>query len=71
MSAEARYRTDLDWLKRLREFSDQEQKVLLALSNSQFNWRTRDRLLEVMSNSDRAGLRIGGLGNQGACAPVL
>jgi hypothetical protein len=35
------------WQKRLSDFTTEEQKVLLALSNSKYKWRTRERLLEV------------------------
>ncbi len=41
------YLTQLDWIKNLEGFEPNEQKVLLALSNEQYKWRTRDRLIEV------------------------
>ena len=41
------YRTDLDWIKSLEEFSEEEKKVLLALSNEKYRWRSRDRLLDL------------------------
>lgn len=47
MSSQIGYRNDLEWQRRLNEFSPEEQKVLLALSHSKYKWRTRDRLLEV------------------------
>ena len=36
--------TDLDWIKSLDEFSDEEQKVMLALSDERYKWRSRARL---------------------------
>ena len=39
------YLTKLKWMKDLDEHSDEEQKVLLALSHDQYKWRTKDRLL--------------------------
>jgi hypothetical protein len=47
MSTEPVYETALIWLKRLGEFSEGEKKVLLALSNTKYKWRTKDRLLDV------------------------
>jgi len=47
MSSQIGYKNDLNWQKRLNEFSPEEQKVLLALSREGYRWRTRDRLLEV------------------------
>ena len=41
------YRTDLAWIKSFDEFSEEEKKVLLALSNEKYKWRSRDRLLEL------------------------
>ena len=41
------YMTDLDWREDLDEFSEEEKKVLLALSHSKYKWRGRDRLLEL------------------------
>ena len=47
MSTEPVYKTDLTWLQRLGEFSEGEKKVLLALSNAKYRWRTKDRLSDV------------------------
>lgn len=41
------YRTDLKWIKDLPKFSDDEQKILLALSHENYSWRTRDRLIKL------------------------
>ena len=41
------YLTGLEWMKNLDEFSDEEQKVMLALSHDNYKWRSRDRLLEA------------------------
>ncbi len=41
------YLTELKWMKKLDRFTDEQQKVLLALSHDKFKWRTRDRLIEV------------------------
>ncbi len=38
------FRTGLEWMKDLGDFSDIEQKVLFALSTEKYNWRTKDRL---------------------------
>lgn len=41
------YLTALNWFEDLDEFSEEEKKVLLALSHSKYKWRGRDRLLEL------------------------
>ncbi len=41
------YLNDLYWLRRLDDFSDEEQKILLALSYDKYRWRSRDRLLNL------------------------
>ena len=41
------YRNDLDWLRKFDEFSDEEPKILLALSHEKYKWRSRDRLLRL------------------------
>lgn len=41
------YLTGLDWMKRLDDFTPEQQRLLLALSHDKYKWRTRDRLLEV------------------------
>jgi len=43
----ATYNTDLNWLAEMGNFSDEEQKVLLALSHEKYSWRTKDRLTQV------------------------
>jgi len=40
------YLTNLEWNKRLSELSENEQKILLALSSIKYKWRTRDRLMK-------------------------
>jgi hypothetical protein len=39
--------TKLNWMTRLDEFSPQQQKALLALSDDHYEWRSRDRLIAV------------------------
>lgn len=34
------YLSNLKWMRTLQSFSNQEQKVLLALSHERFKWRT-------------------------------
>ncbi len=41
------YLTNLPWLKQFNQHCEAEQKVLLALSNEKYKWRTKDRLLAV------------------------
>jgi len=41
------YNTNLKWLSQFSEFSPEQQKVLLALSNDQYKWRAQDRLRMV------------------------
>jgi hypothetical protein len=43
----ATYNTDLNRLAEMGNFSDEEQKVLLALSHEKYSWRTKDRLTQV------------------------
>jgi hypothetical protein len=70
MSSEPAYRTDLRWFKRLSELSPAEQKILLALSNAKYNWRTRDRLLAVTGlNSDELDSTLAGLIARGLIRP--
>ena len=49
------YLTKLEWNKSLSDLSENEQKVLLALSHIKYKWRTRDRLLKV-TNLDESTL---------------
>jgi hypothetical protein len=42
----ATYKTDLNWLRQIGNFSDEEQKVLLALSHETYKWRTKERLAQ-------------------------
>ena len=41
------YRSDLKWLADRRSFPLEQQKILLALSNDKFLWRSKDRLQAV------------------------
>jgi sugar-specific transcriptional regulator TrmB len=43
----ATYKTDLDWIAEMGDFSDEEQKVLLALSHEKYSWRTKERLAQA------------------------
>ena len=61
------YLSNLEWMRTLQAFSDQEQKVLLALSHGRFKWRTmpniskasglsKDEIDRLLSNLIEAGL---------------
>ena len=41
------YQSDLKWLANRRSFPREQQKILLALSNDKYKWRTMDRLRAV------------------------
>ena len=41
------YRTDLKWLQDLTRFTPEQRKILLALSNEGYRWRTRVRIIDV------------------------
>ena len=41
------YMTDLEWMRNLDEFSEEEKKVLLALSHDKYKWRSRDNILQL------------------------
>lgn len=41
------YLTDLDWLRDVEDFSEEEKKIMLALSHEKYLWRNRNRLLEL------------------------
>ena len=47
------YMTDLKWMSDLGEYSEIEQKVLLALSHDKYKWRSRDRLYQLTRISPR------------------
>lgn len=47
-----RYLTNLLWQNRLSELSENEQKVLLALSSIKYEWRTRKKLLKKTDLDD-------------------
>lgn len=40
------YLNDLKWQKKLNDFKDDEQKVMLVLSNDKHKWRTRNRIIK-------------------------
>ena len=48
------YLANLDWLKHLEQFDDEQQKVLLALSHERYRWRTKERVARVAGLSDEA-----------------
>ena len=52
------YLTDLKWIRNFNEFSEEEQKVLLALSYDKYMWRNRDRLRELTGMSAKRLDRI-------------
>ena len=41
------YRNSLNWMKDLPSYSQDERKILLALSHEKYRWRTRDRVVKV------------------------
>ena len=38
------YKKNLKWARKLPEFSEEETKVLLALSHDEYKWRTKKRI---------------------------
>lgn len=38
------YLQNLKWMRRLQDYSEDEQKTLLALSNERFRWRTKPNI---------------------------
>ena len=47
------YLNDLRWMSNLDEFSEEEQKVLLALSHEKYKWRSRDNILQLTRMSKK------------------
>lgn len=41
------YVNGLEWMKKLKDFTEDQQRLLLALSHQKYVWRTKDRLQEV------------------------
>ena len=41
------YLSNLKWQQNLKEYNENEKRVLLALSSDEYNWRTRDRLKQL------------------------
>ena len=41
------YRSDLEWMRHLKNYNTEEQKVLLALSHDKHKWRTKKRIMKV------------------------
>lgn len=41
------YMNDLEWMNDLAEFTEAEQKVLLALSHNKYKWRSRERISQL------------------------
>ena len=66
------YLKDLGWMKEYQSFQAEERKVLLALSNDRFEWRTAERLVSVtglsLSEVDKA---LGQLISRGTCRPSM
>jgi predicted HTH transcriptional regulator len=52
------YLSDLNWLKSLDQFDDDQQKILLALSHEKYRWRTKERLAKVSGLSETATERL-------------
>ena len=40
------YKKNLKWARKLPEFSEEETKVLLALSHDNYEWRTKKRIVK-------------------------
>ena len=38
------YVSNFEWTKKLPEYSEDETKVLLALSHDEYKWRTKERI---------------------------
>ncbi len=47
-----KYRNDLEWMKELHSFSEQEQIVLMTLSTEKYNWRRKDRIISSTGLSE-------------------
>ena len=45
--------TNLEWMGDLDEYSEEEQKVLLALSHEKYKWRSRDRIRQLTRMSTK------------------
>lgn len=46
-----KYESNLSWQGKLEEFSDIQQKLLLALSPSKYRWRTKNALAKTTGMS--------------------
>ncbi len=40
------YKSNFQWAKKLPEFSEDETKILLALSHDEYKWRTKERIVK-------------------------
>lgn len=48
-----KYETDLEWMKQLGEFGEDEKKVLMALSRTKYRWRKRESLAKATGLDER------------------
>ena len=46
------YLNKLRWQADLSEFSEQQKKVFLALSDDKYKWRTKERIAQITGMSD-------------------
>ena len=49
------YQTNLGWVHQLKDFSAEQRKILLALSDDRYKWRAMDRL-QAVTGLDRESL---------------
>ncbi|MGO8673045.1 MAG: hypothetical protein ACLQVD_17010 [Capsulimonadaceae bacterium] len=68
MSSTASYR----WQADLAKYSDYEQKVLIALSNDKYVWRSKERLAEVTGlDTDTLESTLGNLLSRSIVTPAI
>lgn len=61
---------NLSWVRQLSRFTDEEQKVLLALSDERYNWRTKAGIIGVTQlTSERVESVLAGLIQDGFVQP--
>jgi RIO-like serine/threonine protein kinase len=41
------YRNDLAWIEKIPDYSENERRILLALSHAQYKWRSREKLRSI------------------------
>ena len=61
---------NLSWVRQLSRFTDEEQKVLLALSDERYTWRTKAGIIGVTQlPSERVESVLAGLIQDGLVQP--